>query len=232
MPSACKFSTLLGIVLALFACAAQAQVQEAADSARHAVERLDLDPDRLAEVERRLEALHDLARKHRVRPRELPALHRRLREARDRLAGAGDALVAAEAQVEKDRAHYRQVAGALTGARRRIAPTFGEAVSQRLRGLGLPHATLAVEIEAPTAERWGAEGQDDVHFSFSANPGQPARPLSRIASGGELSRISLAIEVVSGGDQGGTRISVRLSPQALGRFEQLFPDTVWRSAAE
>jgi DNA repair protein RecN len=188
------------------AAAAQAQVQEAAESARRTLERLDLDPERLAEVENRLEALHDLARKHRVRPRELHALHLRLRAERDRLAGAGDTLAAADRQVERERTAYRKVAAILGEARRRVAPALGEAVSERLRGLGLPHARLQVSVDTPASERWGAEGQDEIRFDFSANPGQPLRPLSRVASGGELSRISLAIEVVGGGEGAGTRI--------------------------
>lgn len=176
---------------------AEVQVREAADGVRRVLDRLDLDPEHLREVEDRLEAVHDLARKHRVKPADLPARIEALRadlEGSERAAGE---LERHEAQRAAALAAYRAAATRLTAARRKCAKDLGTRVAAIVRELGMPKAEFQAVVEAAPAATPRLTGDDEVRFDFSANPGQPPRALAKVASGGELSRVSLAIQVVA-----------------------------------
>jgi DNA repair protein RecN (Recombination protein N) len=219
---------------------AEVQVREAADTVRHLLDRLDLDPERLAEVERRLEAVHDLARKHRVKPQELPA---RLEALAADLAGSEQAegtLKQLEARREAAVKSYRAAATKLSAARRKAAKEFSVKVAALARELGMPKAEFAAEVETAPAEAPRLGGDDEVRFDFSANPGQPPRPLAKVASGGELSRVSLAIRLaaqqarsaatlifdeVDAGVGGGTAETVGLKLRQLGGKRQVMSVT-------
>jgi DNA repair protein RecN (Recombination protein N) len=181
---------------------AQALVREAAEIAQRQLDRLDLDPAALAEVEARLAALHAMARKHRVRPAELAGRHGALAAELDALEHAGERLAALEARRAAALTHYREQAARLTRARQAAATRHGEAVTAIVRQLGMANAQFVVAVEPAEAERPRVQGADEVRFDFSANPGQPARALAKVASGGELSRVSLAIQVVGAADSG------------------------------
>lgn len=181
---------------------ALAQVRDAADGARRVLERMDLDPERLAELERRLGAVHDLARKHRVRPLELPAHLRALREQLEEADSAAGRLEALARAATEARCRYDEAATRLSAERRRGAKRFGEAVTSVVRTLGMPSAQFLVAVEPDPEAPPRAAGMDAVRFDFSANPGQAPRPLAKVASGGELSRVSLAIEVAALARQG------------------------------
>lgn len=176
---------------------AEVQLREAADAVRHLLDKLDLDPERLAEVEKRVEAVHDLARKHRVKPDELLA---RLESLQQDLLGseraAGD-LGKLEAQREAALKRYRGAAAKLSAARRKAAKEFAAKAAAIVRELGMPKAEFAVAIDTVPQDPPRLAGDDDVRLDFSANPGQPPRPLARVASGGELSRVSLAIRLAA-----------------------------------
>ncbi|ATJ81151.1 DNA repair protein RecN [Halomonas beimenensis] len=171
------------------------QVEEAGRELHHFAGGVELDPERLAWVEERLGEVHRIARKHHVPPEELPALHRRLGEELAELDGGDDDLEALSAEVEALQARWREQAQAVGAARREAAARFGEAVQDQLAFLAMGKATFAAEVAERDAP--APEGLDRVRFLISANPGQPARPLAKVASGGELSRISLAIQVVA-----------------------------------
>ena len=177
------------------AIGAQTQAQEAAETLRRLLEKLDLDPQRLAEVERRLAAVHDLARKHRVRADELTARQAQLREELGGLEGAAERLEALERERQAALEIYRKAAKVLTQARSKAALGLARDVTARVRELGMPNASFIAAIEPAGRERPSAQGEDLVRFDFSANPGQPPRALAKVASGGELSRVSLAIQV-------------------------------------
>ncbi|WP_292999939.1 DNA repair protein RecN [Nevskia sp.] len=177
------------------AASAQAQAREAADSLRRLLDKLDLDPERLAAVENRLTAIHDLARKHRVRADDLPDRHAALREELAGLEDAGSALERLEAQRKAALAAFATAASALTAARRKAADALSADVTRRVRELGMPNAEFVIAVEALGRDKPLPHGTDLVRFDFSANPGQPPRPLAKVASGGELSRISLALQV-------------------------------------
>ncbi len=184
------------------AAGAQAQAREAADSLRRLLDRLDLDPERLATVEQRLSAIHDLARKHRVRADELAARQAQLREELGGLENASGALDRLENERQAALKTYGKVAAALTQSRIAQARKLAAEVSARVRELGMPNAAFVVAVEASGRERPSLHGDDLVRFDFSANPGQPPRALAKVASGGELSRISLALQVCVIGDTG------------------------------
>ena len=177
------------------AASAQAQVREAADSLRRLIERLDLDPERLAEVEGRLGAIHDLARKHRVRAEELIERHAELRKELGGLEDAGTALARLEALRVTALKAYNAAAASLTSARQKAALSLASSVTRRVRELGMPNAEFVVAVEPLGRDKPTTYGADFVRFDFSGNPGQPPRPLAKVASGGELSRISLALQV-------------------------------------
>jgi len=174
---------------------ARIQVEEAARELSHLAADTELDPERLAWVDERLGDVHRLARKHHVMPEELPALHQRLQAELATLEEGDQDLDALSAEVEALREAWKRLAREVGEARRQAAGRFGEAVQEQLAFLAMGKARFEVEVserEAPAAE-----GLDAVRFLISANPGQPARPLAKVASGGELSRISLAIQVVA-----------------------------------
>jgi DNA repair protein RecN (Recombination protein N) len=174
-------------------------VREAADSLRHYLDALDMDPARQEEIERRAAALEGLARKHRQSVAELPAqLERTVVEIRS-LEGAELSLAECEralASLERD---YRGAAQRLTEARRRAAEALGAEITGLMQSLGMTGGRFAVSVEAAEDE-FGPHGGDSIEFLVSANPGQPVRSLAKVASGGELSRISLAVQVAAAAD--------------------------------
>ncbi|MFT4045326.1 MAG: DNA repair protein RecN [Solimonas sp.] len=176
---------------------ALALIRDAADGARRVLDKLELDPERLAEVERRLGAVHDLARKHRLKPAELGAHLQSLRARYEESANAAGKLEELERARDAARRRYDEAAARLGAERRRAAKRFGDAVTAIARTLGMPNAQFVVAVETDVAAPVRAHGTDAVRFDFSANPGQPARPLAKVASGGELSRVSLAIQVAA-----------------------------------
>ncbi len=181
---------------------AQALVREAADVATRQLDRLDLDPAHLAELERRMGALHDLARKHRIKASALPEHLAALTAQLDALEHAGERMAALEAQRQAALQRYQQAAQQLSAARSKAAKQYGEEVSVIVRQLGMANAQLLAVVEPADSERPRTHGADEVRFDFSANPGQPPRPLVKVASGGELSRVSLAIQVVGAAESG------------------------------
>ncbi len=170
------------------------QLDEAAHALRAYRERLDLDPAELARVESRLSAMHELARKHRVRPEELCDLRQATAERLAALEAAAN-LPALERDAVAADAAYRQLAEVLGQGRAQAAKELSRRVSQVMQNLAL--AGAALEVAMVPREEGTSCGLEDIEFRFRAHPQQPAGPLSRVASGGELSRLSLAIQVVT-----------------------------------
>lgn len=173
---------------------AHIQVQEAARHLRHYRERLDLDPQRLARVEDRLQAVHQVARKHRTAPADLPALQARLAARLSELETLADAEALAQQEAQMQAA-YLEVGKRLSAARQAAAPPLAEAVTAAMQELAMPGGRFEVALE-PLAEE-SAAGLESVEFRVAANASQPLRPLAKVASGGELSRIGLAIQVIT-----------------------------------
>lgn len=174
---------------------ARIQIEEAALELHRFADATELDPERLAWVESRLSELHRIARKHHVMPEELPALQRQLHSELEGLEGGEHDLEALRSEMETLRDRWRKQARRVGDARRQAAGRWGKAVQEQLAFLAMEKARFEVQIESRESPR--ADGMEEVRFLISANPGQPPRPLRKVASGGELSRISLAIQVVA-----------------------------------
>jgi DNA repair protein RecN (Recombination protein N) len=154
------------------------------------------DPHRLEQVEERLFALRAGGRKHSVPVSELASLLGRLRARLEALdAGAGE-VATLEAAKAKARGSYIAAAGKLSATRRKSAAELEKALAEELPPLKLDRARLVIDITARDENAWGADGQDRVSFLVATNPGQTPGALAKIASGGELSRLMLALKVV------------------------------------
>ncbi|MCP4129302.1 MAG: DNA repair protein RecN, partial [Gammaproteobacteria bacterium] len=173
------------------------QVQEATHSLRHYADGIELDPARLELVEQRLADIHDMARKYRCRPEELPATKVALETELEQLKHADIHLAELEQQVESLRTGYMELADKLDSSRRKAGEALAKDVSNSMNSLGMPDGLLKIDIETLAPERASANGLNRIEFLVSANPGQPPKSLIKVASGGELSRISLAIQVAT-----------------------------------
>lgn len=175
---------------------AQIQVEEAQGEIERHIDSFNLDPERLQQVEERLSAIYDLARKHRIRAEELPDFSTRLARELEQLEGGDARLDQLEQQVAQAEAAYRQLAEQLSAKRHKAGNNLTKQVNEQLKTLAMENAKFSVSL-LPLGDRPGANGLEDVEFLISTNPGQAPRPLAKVASGGELSRISLAIQVVT-----------------------------------
>ncbi|MGC8121763.1 DNA repair protein RecN [Marinobacter sp. VGCF2001] len=175
---------------------AQIQISEAGDNLRRFVDDYEADPARLAEVEDRLSAIYQMARKHRITPEELPELHRRLGQELAELDGGEGSLEQLEAELEEQRVHFDRLASELTEKRQNAAAELDQRIAGELAQLSMPSVQFVSHLSKNRDSTPAPHGMEEIEFLVSANPGQPARSLARVASGGELSRISLAIQVV------------------------------------
>ena len=158
---------------------------------------LDADPAQLMELERKLTRLHDLARKHRVAPEQLSERRHTISIELEGLQGAGERLSSLEGEISIAINAWRKAAEKLTGTRMSAASELSTATSALIAELGMGGGHFEIAIEPNETERPDPLGAERVEFLVSANAGQPPRALRKVASGGELSRISLAIEVAA-----------------------------------
>lgn len=160
------------------------------------------DPERLAAVNRRLEQALDLARKHRVQPAELPELTATLGQRLASLENHDERRAQLVERLDQAASDWRRAATALSQARAAAAKKLAGRIGERLSELGMDTARIEFEVEPDSRATPSAHGMDRVRIGFSANPGQPLQPLSKVASGGELSRVALALMIASGGRDG------------------------------
>jgi DNA repair protein RecN (Recombination protein N) len=232
----CEFDPSLDPVAGLLQDA-NIQVSEAQDMLRRYGDALDMDPARQNWVEERLDAIYAIARKHRVEPDELGDLHRTLRQQLDDLEHAEERSAELTDKVVKFEAGYRKQAAQLSAGRKKAAQDFSSAVSSAMTGLGMPGGVFEAVLRYRDRNDPRSWGIDDIEFLISANPGQQLLPLSRIASGGELSRMSLSIQVIASngsaiptmifdevdsGVGGGVAEMVGLKLRELGETRQVF----------
>jgi len=170
------------------------QIQEAVYSLRHYRSSLDLDPRRLQELEQRLEAIHSMSRKYRITPDRIPetleGYERRLEE----LGGGSSPQQLAQREAAAEQT-YRSVAGRLTKERQRAARELTKQVSTQMQNLAMAGGRFEVALTA--IPEGTSHGMEQIDFRVASNPGTPTRPLAKVASGGELSRLSLAIQTVT-----------------------------------
>jgi len=176
-------------------------VHEAAEALRHYLDTLDVDPARQEEIERHAAALEGLARKHRQDVLDLPAQLLKTEAELSALDNAEMSLAELERQLSALEADYTQAAQVLTKARQRAAEVLGKRITELMQTLGMAGGQFAVSV-VPDAAEPGPHGIDSIEFLVSANPGQPLKSLAKVASGGELSRISLAVQVAAAAKSG------------------------------
>ncbi len=186
----------LGEAINLLA-SAQIQVEEAVGELNRFLDHFDSDPQRQQTLEERLDSIYTLARKHRVQPSELPALQQRLFEELESLNAGDEALEQLAEELAAYAQHYREKAETLSHSRSQAAGALAEAVETEIQRLGMPGGRFSVVLKPIAEGDLLPHGLEQVEFLVSANPGQPLRPLAKVASGGELSRISLAIQVIT-----------------------------------
>jgi DNA repair protein RecN (Recombination protein N) len=175
---------------------ASIQISEASDELHHYSEQLDLDPNRLYELEQRLSRQLSLAKKHHIAPEDLPLLHQQLLEEQQRLQN----LEIDQAQLaEQVNQHYQQalvIAQQLHQQRQQHADELAGLITQSIQALSMPYGQFAIKLHFEP-EQLDPRGADNVEFQVTTNPGQPLQAISKVASGGELSRIALAVQVIT-----------------------------------
>lgn len=176
---------------------AQIQVEEAVGEINRFIDHFDADPQRQQQLEERLDTIYTLARKHRVHPSELASLQQSLLEEIEALNADDEAVERLTEELASYTRHYQAKAGELSKLRGKSAGKLAKAVEAEMRRLGMPGGRFTIELHPIQSQDPQANGLEQVEFLVSANPGQPLKALAKVASGGELSRISLAIQVIT-----------------------------------
>jgi DNA repair protein RecN (Recombination protein N) len=173
---------------------AHIQLDEAANSLNHYLSQVNIDPQRLQWVEERLSSIYQISRKHQVQPAELAQLHARLQADFSAIDNLDEHIEQLSRQAEEHHREYLSAARQLSERRRSASQSLDNQIAERLQTLGMGGCQFITHLEAGDSSPYGLES---IEFLVSTNPGQSPRPLAKIASGGELSRISLAIQVIS-----------------------------------
>ena len=176
---------------------ASIQVEEAARELRSYCDDLEIDPLRLQQVESRYSKAMELARKHTVMPEELFGHHQALAAEFAGLEQDENRLEDLQHEVVEAKDAYRQACEALSASRQVASVKLAEAIQGQIRQMNMPHAVIDIAVDYHPDKTPVASGLDDVTFLVSTNPGQPADKLEKVVSGGELSRIGLAIQVLT-----------------------------------
>ena len=197
-----ELEPIIAVQTALVPCgelinSALIQMEEAAQLLRNFISGLDTDPEKLNWLEERIEAIERIARKHRVRAEELPSLQASLAQELHDLLHASEEISRIQMQQKQLEQQYQEEATKLHAKRKQTALTLSKEISARMQRLGMKGGKLSIEISTKKDVSPSPYGLDEIQFLVSPNPGQPLKPLAKIASGGELSRISLAIQVIA-----------------------------------
>ena len=180
---------------------AEIQISEAAQQLRRFLEKQEADPQQLLWLENQIGIVQNLSRKHKTQPEELPQLAIQLAEELDNISHSSERIESLTLASEKQLKQYRQLAAEVSSSRQSAANELQQRISDTIKELGMPHGEFLVNITSnPNAEPQ-RNGLDSIEFLVSTNPGLPAKPLAKVASGGELSRISLAIQVTTSTDK-------------------------------
>ncbi|MDG4813486.1 DNA repair protein RecN [Hydrogenovibrio sp. 3SP14C1] len=216
----------------------QIECQEVADDIQSQNNQVELDPERLQTVDERLSELFGLAKKYQLDPEELVNKHQEIQSSLSAIMQSGESLEQLKHNIDQAWSEFNQAAEALTTSRQKAAIKLGQTVTETMQTLGMENGQFAIEMLP--SEKASRLGLDSTQFKVTANIGQPLQPLAKVASGGELSRISLAIQVASAevaslpsmifdevdvGIGGGIAEVVGQKMQQLGRHRQIFSIT-------
>ncbi|MFY8272720.1 DNA repair protein RecN [Pseudoalteromonas sp. SSDWG2] len=172
------------------------QVEEASRELRGYCDNTELDPERLSQLDQRLASAISLARKHMVNPKELVTHHQEIKASLEAICVDDERLAQLDTEINDALALYQQHSEELSKSRQDAATALSELIGTSMHELSMENGRFAIELDNDSVRAPSRLGQDRIEFLVSTNPGQPMQPLSKVASGGELSRISLAIQVI------------------------------------
>ncbi|MEO3990879.1 DNA repair protein RecN [Pseudocitrobacter cyperus] len=175
---------------------ASIQLSEASDELRHYCDRLDLDPNRLFELEQRISRQIALARKHHIAPEALPDFYQSLLDEQQQLDDQSDSLETLKHAVARHHELALESARQLHTLRLNSAQELAGLITDSMHALSMPHGVFTIDVSFEE-QHLTADGADRIEFRVTTNPGQPLQPIAKVASGGELSRIALAIQVIT-----------------------------------
>lgn len=181
--------------------AAIINLDETATELRHYLDHVELDPGRLEAIETQLSQLHDLARKHQVEIEQLPELYQSLSDELAALSNSEVTLAQLQQDVSASEKRCRELCEQLHQRRQQAAGPLGEQITASIQQLAIPAGKIEIEVSPNTDNKFSEHGSDQIRLLVTTNPGQPAGDLAKVASGGELARISLAIQVVTAGQR-------------------------------
>ncbi len=190
------FQTLARSIQSALDCLHQAliQIEEAQSELKHSLNHIEHDPNRLEEIDARMVSFQELARKHKIQPQQLPQHLETLIQEYQQLSQQNLDFEQLQQQQAQYQQQYETLCQQLSNSRQQAANKLATKVTELMQQLGLQQGHFDIAITPTKPSRYG---QDEVQFLVTANPGQPLRPLQQVASGGELSRISLAIQVIT-----------------------------------
>ena len=172
-------------------------IEESSQALHRFIEDSPINPEKLLEVENRLTAIYDCARKHRIKPLELVEFTESLRLELESMDSPEHNIEELSHLLETYEAEYLSLALQLSKQRKEAAETLSTAIVDELKDLGMPNCQFFVAVKPFEGNHFTSHGIEDIEFLACTNPGQPAQSIQKIASGGELSRISLAIQVIT-----------------------------------
>ncbi len=175
---------------------AQIQIEEAVGELNQFIDHFDADPERAREIEERLSAIYDLARKHRIQPEDLIEKQQQISEELEKIQCHDERVAELENTLSDIQKQHLKQAERLSSKRSRAARKLEKKVTARIALLGMPKGNFSIQMADIKSRLVSPHGLEDIEFLVTTNPGLPPRPLARVASGGELSRISLAIQVI------------------------------------
>lgn len=176
---------------------AMIQIQESTHILRRRLDSLESDPKRLEWLEERLSVLHALGKKHQTSPADLPKVLKTLQAELNGIQHQSERIAEIQEKVDSLVTDYARLSGELSNARSKGAKLLQDNITNIIQHLGMPHGKFVIDVTTQDNAIPKQEGNDRVEFLVSANPGLPPGPIGKIASGGELSRISLAIQVAA-----------------------------------
>ena len=176
---------------------ARIQIEEAAGELQHVIDSTELDPERLIEVEARLDAIYQTARKHRIQADELPALQASLESQLEAMDASDEKIDQLRSMQDEALKAYQSNAKELSKKRAKAAKLMKAGIEKQLQALAMKHCEIEFAMHPLQSDEPHSHGQEEIEILISTNPTSPKGPLNKIASGGELSRISLAIQVIT-----------------------------------
>ncbi|HSW69034.1 MAG TPA: DNA repair protein RecN [Gammaproteobacteria bacterium] len=173
------------------------QISETESDLQHYLNSVDLDPERLSWLENRISTLFDVARKHKISPNELYEFQKKLSTELKELANSDERLNQLSSHLKKIEKQYHETAKKLSESRAKASKKLAKEITTTIHELALPHAEFKVSLDQDTIPDLSPHGLEKIAFEITTNPGQPMQALAKVASGGELSRISLAIHIAT-----------------------------------